>query len=424
MRKTNIIGVVMMVLLSSIGFSSAGLPDYSSLEVTLLSQDPDPIKPAGWATLRFKINNIGVETAENIQFELLPNFPFSLYSGDALVDVGSLQGLQDGDDAYILKYQVRVHKDALEGSHEVNVRYKFDGSEWTTVGPFTVDVETQDAILSVTEITTTPKTVEPGEEFTLNVKMKNMADSLLEYLKTSITLVRRESTAAAITYTEYPFSPIGSTNEKTIRKLATNQETVVSFDLIADPDAEAGVYKVPLVLTYSDESGTNYTKENTFSLIIAQKPDLSVIMDSTTVREPGKKGEVTVKFVNKGLANIKFLNAKLNKNNAYELLSPDEVYVGNIDSDDYETAEFEIYVKPDAEGEMHFPVNVEYQDDNNRVYSEDYNLGVKLYSEAESLKYGITKKSNTTGYLIVIVIVVAGVFGYKKYKKGKKKKSK
>lgn len=421
MKNTKIFGIIVALLLAiPIAFSPSGFPLFESLEVTLLSQDPDPAEPSQYVTLRFKITNIGVEQAEDVKFEILPEYPFSLYSGTALVNIGSIHGKQIGDKGYILKYKLRVDKNAVEGDHEIKLRYKIKNGPWITLDPFTISIRTHDAILSIVSIKANPQPVGPGENVKLTIKVKNVADSLLEYITIKLTLIREERATTSLTYTNFPFSPLDSTNEKTIKNLGTNKEAQITFNLITDLDAASQIYKIPFTITYNDAIGRNYSKDNIITMIIADEPKLSVVVDDSTVHEPGKKGEVTIKFVNKGLADIKFLNVKLKQNHNYELLSSEEVYVGNIDSDDYETADFDIFVKAGAEGDLEFPLYVEYQDDNNRLYSKNFDLSVRLYTKEEALSYGIKEKNHTVGIVIVIVIIVVGLIAYRKFKRKKK----
>ena len=56
----------------------------------------------------------------------------------------------------------------------------------------------------------------------------------------------------------------------------------------------------------------------------------------------------------------------------YEIVSPAEVYVGNIDSDDYETADFKISLNKVKEKEVILPLSLEYKDANNNEYKTGY----------------------------------------------------
>ena len=57
------------------------------------------------------------------------------------------------------------------------------------------------------------------------------------------------------------------------------------------------------------------------------------------------KGTVTLKFVNSGLTQIKFLKVTLQDGLSYEILSPKSLYIGEVDIDDFEISKFSIRLK-------------------------------------------------------------------------------
>ncbi|MCK4521464.1 MAG: hypothetical protein KAU20_02740, partial [Nanoarchaeota archaeon] len=131
---------------------------------------------------------------------------------------------------------------------------------------------------------------------------------------------------------------------------------------------------------------------------------------------------ISVKFVNKGSSDIKFVYATLQNSKEYEIVSPAGVYVGNIDSDDYETAEYTIYVKRTRKKSLALPLLIEYRDANNKLYTENMNINLKLYSASQAKRYGLIKSNKAIGFFITVIIVAAGIFFYRKYKKKKAKR--
>ena len=102
------------------------------LKTVLVSQDPSPADPGGYVELLFKIENWGTEDAQNVTFELLPEYPFSLDPGvSAIKELGTIRGLQTGSNAFYVKYKVRVDEDAIDGESEIKVRYP-RGSNYIT----------------------------------------------------------------------------------------------------------------------------------------------------------------------------------------------------------------------------------------------------------------------------------------------------
>jgi len=268
-----------------------------------------------------------------------------------------------------------------------------------------IRIRTHDAILAVESVLSEPEQIVPGTDGTVKILIKNMADSIIKDIKVKLNL------SSAI------FVPIGSTNEKTAYQLAPKQTKIFEFKIRATPDAIANLYRIPVTIKYSDLLGQNYTKENDIGLTIGDEPDLKVIIDESTINKPQTKGTITVMFINKGTTDIKFLYITLKESEDYEILSTKEKYVGNIDSDDYETVDFEIFLKDDKQTST-IPIEIEYRDANNRQYKKEILLEHKIYGQEYQNGKGTSK---LTGTIVVLIIIGAGLFLYRRHRKKKKK---
>jgi hypothetical protein len=380
------------------------------IRVGMISQIPDPAEPGKYVDLRFKFENNGSKVAENIEAEILPEYPFSLDPGvSAKKSLGSINPQQRGDNGVIIKYRLRVDKDALEGQSEIKLRYKIGESGWVTLPEFKVNIQPYDAILLLDMVKSEPETIKPGEKAKIEITFNNMAEILLKKIRVKLDLQ------------DTPFAPIGSTNEKVIDKIDKGEKSKVVFDMIAEPDADSGVYKVPIEYVYFDNLGTEYSRDSKIGLIIGAEPDLAYTIDSTTIYQAGNKGDVCIKIVNKGVNDIKFLNVKMAESDDYTIISPSEVYIGNIDSDDYETADFTIFVKNTKEKKVVLPVTFEYKDANNADYVRNVNLELPLYNPQEAKKFGLIKSKRKLGFFIVVAIVIVGVFIYIMLRKRKRR---
>jgi len=388
-----------------------GLPTLNHImKITLINQMPDPAEPGKYVDLRFKFENNGTKTAENIEAEILTQYPFSLDPGTSpLKSVGSVNAQQKGDRGVIIKFRLRVDKDALEGETEIKLRYREDKGVWITMPDYIISIQPFDAILLLDKVVSNPEVIRPGEKATIDITFKNVAEILLKKIRVKVKF----GTA--------PLAPIGSTNEKVIAKIDKNEESKVRFDFIAEPGARSGIYKLPVEFIYFDNLGNIYNRNSTIGLIIGSEPDLSITLDESDVYQVKKSGDVVVKIVNKGLTDIKFMNIRLMPSDNYIILSNEEVYIGNIDSDDYETADFDLFIEKGKKDNVVLPILIEYKDAINNDFRETIELTLPLYSSSEAKKFGLKKGNGLIGYIILILVVVGGLFAYRKWGKRKKK---
>ena len=413
MKKTLIISLCILFILAVFADAKQSTQKPArtdDIAVTLISQIPDPAEPGSYVDVRFKFDNNGSGEAANVEAEILPEYPFSLYEeAEKGKSLGTIQSRQKGDVGVIVKHRLRVDENAIEGKNEISIRYRIDKGVWVEPEEFFVDVQTHDAILSVDSVSMVKSMIEPGSSNNLNIRLLNNADSVLKDIQVRLALA------------SLPFAPLDSTNEKSIYQIGSKASYEVSFKLLANPDAKAGVYQVPLDLIYSDELGKKYIKNNTIGIIVGSRPELSVTLDKSEIYEEDKSGEIIVKVVNKGVTDIKFANLKIIPAPDYKILSSDEVYLGNIDSDDFETAGFRIFVSNVKKNEIDVPLSLEYKDANNNEYKDNVALNLGIYSASDAKKFGLKKGNGVIGNIIVLIIVAVGLFYYIRFRKKKKK---
>jgi hypothetical protein len=424
-KSMNIILMLTVLILASISVSAQTIK-IPSINVSMINQDPDPVTPGRYVELRFKIfNNMYDTTAKNFEVMLDPKYPFSLDEGEeASKSLGDLPGYGNSRNSIIVKYKVRVDDNAIEGQNPITLKYRVDGSDWVSID-YNVDVQTIDANLAIVSVDTVPESIKPGDKATIKVKVKNMADSTMKDITMKLDLTFSSivpavtASDAVAAFSALPFAPLGSATEQKIDTLTAGEEKTFTYNLIAYSDAVSKVYKMPIQITYYDEMQTKYTKNDIIGVVVGAKPDLNVVIDETDIYMGKNYGTVTIKFINKGFTDIKFLNVKMEHTDLIDVLSTHEVYLGNVNSDDYETADFKVYIKDGKkEGTIDFPIIVEYRDANNNLYQETYNLPLEIIDPA---KLGQSNTPNFWWIIIVLVVIVAAVFFFRRKKANKGK---
>ena len=152
-------------------------------------------------------------------------------------------------------------------------------------------------------------------------------------------------------------------------------------------------------------------------MVIGDNPDLGVTLERTDVYASDSAGKVVIRIVNKGNTDIKFLNAKVIPNDNVKVIGADEVYVGKLDSDDFSTAEYDLYLK--GKNSVKVAVEIAYKDSNNNEYKESREVEVKLYTNKEIKSFGI-KKSNNIVWIAVALLAIGSAYFYIRRRRSRK----
>lgn len=413
LKKLILLISILIVALTIPLVSAATNYNWPSIETTLLSQDPDPVEPGQIVDVKFKIENEGIETNDDVIVKINPKFPFSSYDGIMEKNIGKLQSASTGSDAAIVEFRLKVDEKAIEGDTELEIVVLIgdEGGISYTNDEFLIDIQTHDAVLDITSITSDPKQIAPGESAEVSVMVKNLADSLLKDIKFKLDFDDDD----------VPLAPYQSSSERRISQLESNYQNSLIFNIIADPEATPGLYKVPLTITYNDEKGTSYSVSDILAVTVGEIPKIKAYIKKSEVLQAKAEGKVTLEVANTGSSDIKFLEMTLLPSDDYKLVSTTEYYyLGDVDSDDTESEEIDIYINKNVET-LHLPVLLKYADANNKPFQQQFDLEMNLYSSSELKKFGLVETSNAGAYLLVLILAVIGFILYRSYKKDPEK---
>ncbi|MEK6935017.1 MAG: hypothetical protein AABW46_04010 [Nanoarchaeota archaeon] len=233
--------------------------------------------------------------------------------------------------------------------------------------------------------------VEPGQVSNIRIILENQGSNDIEDVLVSLDLSSNE----------LPFAPIGSAAERSIDEIKEDDSESVSFQIITSPDAKPQIYKIPLTIKY------NEIEESTvISIKVTSEPILNVAIEESDIVKVSDTGQVTIRFVNRGLSDIKFLTASLIPSPEINILSASSFYVGNIEPDDFETITFDLKLNKKI---SFIPVKVEYRDSENKLYSKTEFLDINIYSEEEAKQLGLIN-ANYTPYIITTIILIIILF--------------
>ncbi len=268
--------------------------------------------------------------------------------------------------------------------------------------------------VSITRVSSTPEEVIQGQTVELSIDVKNT----LEYDVTSLNIKLNLGE-------NVPFAPYQSSSEKFLDVLEERDSKTFRFRLIALPSAESGIYKIPVIITYFDDNNSLTAKNELVSLIINSEPELRISVDDSTALIREMENALSIKVVNSGMSGAKFVYLSLAPSGELKgvrFLSEKERYMGDIDSDDFDSVEYKIYIKEDAPKAISIPVRLKFRDATNKEFVKTETLILKTYSLKEAEEIGLVKKKSYFPYIIVIILAIAYII-YKRLKKRKIKKN-
>ncbi len=373
------------------------------IEMRLLKHEPSPAEPGAYADVWATIANPrGGATATNLECRVEDRAPFSVDSEENREkDLGNLPPGYESN----VKWRIRVDEDAVPGNNLLDITCQHDNYPSLTLEA-DVYVQPTEAVLSI-DRAEVPVMV-PGQQANLNIKLKNLA------------AISVKEVSVKLDFDELSFAPVGSTGEKQLSIISGRGEETVSFTLITYPDAQPGVYKIPVTLSYYDRLGKEYEKEDVLGVIVDAETDLHVNVEESDLYKSASSGRVSLEIVNRGLEDVKFLSVKVLAGEGYEVTGASEVYVGELSSDDYSGVDFRVYAEAGASQQMPFKLELSYTDAFNQQKIEEVTVNVPLYSDEELARLGITPVAGmdmVTVAIAAIILVYAAYWLYKRFKK-------
>lgn len=256
-----------------------------------------------------------------------------------------------------------------------------------------------------------PSPAKPGKYVTLYLKAENSGGDELKDATFQLEL-------------QYPFSfRPGEDGKKYVGSIGAQESILLEYTVNVDKNALEGTYTSYLRLCL-DTNCTTYAR-TPFEITVQPggTSKIEVGLEDADVFSAGTKGTATVHIINRGLLNTKFLIVELMSSADYEIISPSRIYIGELESDDYDTADFTIFIKEKVAANdtetINLPVLVEYSDANDKEYSETFDVPLKVYSKTDLTRMQLVPdKSAAMKQVFMIIAVLAFLFlAYRWYKK-------
>ena len=258
--------------------------------------------------------------------------------------------------------------------------------------------------IKIKNVSVVPENLIPGKEGVLKIIIENGAKLAVEDLRIQLNLPP-----------EIKF--FGDVSSVKLSRLDSKETQEIEFRIITSPTAKEVIYESNLLIDYVNYFGTTFENlgENrqdnyTLGLIIKSEPVIFVEIDDSSIYRKrfnriNNIGEVSIKFVNNGLADIKFLTVVMESTSDYEVISSSKKYIGDLDSDDFDLLDFNLKIK-EVRNEYNIPIVIDFKDSLNNDYQKRIDLNLKVRTAKE---LGID--SNGTFYYVLTFVIIFGI-GY------------
>ena len=369
-----------------------------------LTFSPYPVEPGGTFDLTIKVHNTNSQrTIESPRFTIQEASPFTLET-DPKVKI--LNSLIPNEEA-LVNFRIKVSEGAFTGVNDLVIVYQEATRATYLSDPIKVDVKSSGIELSVASIETVPEEIFPGDEAQIKLKLTNTLPVLMKNIDLKLDL----SDASV------PFIPLGSTTQKTLTALNKGSSSELLFEISVDPEAEPGVYKIPLTINYDDAFENSYTIDTLTGIKVSTLPEIQIGIEKNEVMQALSAGNVVVKLSNTGLADLKFLTLKLQPSEDYNIMSNPQVYIGNLESDDYETAEFKILAK--SREELNLKLLLTYRDAFNSEHESEEFVNVASYGGLSVMQL-VLKQGGGLFKLVFYIALIAFIYiAFKEWRKTK-----
>ena len=366
----------------------------SSKDIKISIEPIDIVEPDSTFTLKINIENPTTSPIEDIKIKVEEDTPFIIENNE--IKISELEP----NETKTTYFNIEV-EDTEANTYDLEIKYKENNNNYETETiPITIKSKSSDIILS--KINTIPEITEQGKKTILELTIVNNGKTNTKNIKAKLDL------------TFVPFAPITST-EKSILSLNTKEEETITFEIKSLANTESGTYKIPLSITFEDEGGEIKEKQELVSITIGSTPIIDISAETEKPVIIDQPSIFTIKLTNSGLENIKLATLTLKESNNYKIISTNKIYIGEIDSDDYQTAEFTIIPITKT------PVNIlfTFKDSNNKDFNIEQELDIPIYNLNEAKSLGLI--SNNTNTIIIVAFIIIIIIALIIYKKRKKK---
>ncbi|MDW5549075.1 COG1361 S-layer family protein [Methanosarcina sp.] len=414
--KNSFVPLVLSLLLISLLFSvpASAAVGGANLKVTIVETNPYPAKIGEYLNLTVQVENIGGDKADNVDIEVVPQYPFSLDSeANAVKNVGALNpGRTVTKEFYLF-----VDKNAQKGVRSIDIRTKTGkDSPWSEKSfDIRIGTETFDSkgTVELKEVTSDPEVFMPGDRGTITVTLTNTASSPTVTIGGSDFDTNARIQAAVlrplsegIVVLDAPYGDMGL--------LGPGDSIKLTFNVKVAEDAPEGTHNLELAI-----EGNSFDYNS--------RKNIPLKVDSSNIRViPSKElkltnGESTIEFDVANTHPNEFSSVSIKPEAKGVTFYPVEYFIGPMNPDELFTIEFNTVTDNLSDDGRNFsePINLTLSANYSNGINKHENIVNNIYIQSSEETQGESSSMIVPG-LLLVVIAIAGMLVYRKKKQSRK----
>ncbi|ALV63667.1 Uncharacterized protein ADU37_CDS19680 [Thermococcus sp. 2319x1] len=422
-------------------------------------EKPEAVHPGEDFEVTIGLRNLGFEPAKEVLVDLSPSLEFQ--NGAILIDNTTKQHF-----TYIVgtnkvmeyKFRLHVSEDASTGSYPMRLKVTYYSGDSKEQREQTFDFSIQvvrrnQAFIEIESVEMDPKAIEPGDEFVLKVKVKNVGEerarafsfriepsevsvpgdvtkvdlsflqnlpiqgsqSMSENLQVAINQIMEQLARENID----AFLPIGEDNVKYLPELVPGEEKILEFHLKANERLENGIYPLKVSLEYlSTPNDEKLTEDRLIGIPILGREHIIISKVSTSpsrVLAGTNNVEINFEVENIGSGGARYVILKPMPEDPFELSETSEqiINIGTLRQGDSAKASFKVNVREGAKGGTYeIPIKMEYKDSSGNVREDTIKIPVIVNEKPKITVEKVSfDKTPTQGEEVLVYIRVKNIGG-------------
>ncbi|AKB19141.1 MULTISPECIES: COG1361 S-layer family protein [unclassified Methanosarcina] len=399
--------IFLLIVLSIFAAPASAATASANLKVTIVETNPYPAKIGQYLDLTVQVENIGRDRADDIDIEIVPEYPFTLDS--QANEVQNIGALAPGKFAS-KEFHLFVDKNAQKGIRSIDIRARIDKTSPWSEKTFDIRIGTETfdskGTVELEEIVLSPEVFMPGDRGTVTATLKNTATTPTVTIDGSDYDTNARIQAAVlrplsdgVIVLDAPYEDMGL--------IGPGDSIKLTYNVMVSEDTREGTHNLELEI-----EGNSFDYNS--------RKNIPLEVDSSNVRViPSKplrlvNGEATLEFDVANTHPNEFNSVSIRPEAEGLKFYPAEYFIGPMDADELFTIEFDAAEDPSSE-------NIERNSEPiNLSLSASYGNGINKHENLVSnlqIQQVEENQGGGSGLIIIgilLVLVAAGLLIHRK----------